>query len=242
MKIGDIFQTNTSGFCTVIEYKDCKNVRVRFEDGTEITCQAGNLRNGLVKDPSLKFCSIGFIGVGIYSYTSHKRIYMVWIEMLKRCYDEGTQLNNRSYIGCTVCEKWFNFQNFAHDYLLMIGSDLNWELDKDILFKGNKLYSPETCCLVPSQINKLLTKSDASRGEFHIGVFYDERYIKPYLAHCSIKGKQEYLGSYKTEHEAHQAYKIAKETEIKRLANVYKDQLDRRVYIALMNYEVEITD
>jgi hypothetical protein len=243
IKIGDVFKTDNYGSCTVIEFIDSRNVKVRFENGFEIICQASNLRGGHVKNPNHPSISgIGYIGVGNYSRTSHPRIYMVWFQMLRRCYDLETQSRQQSYIGCIVCERWWNFQNFCHDYLLMMISDLNWQLDKDILFKGNKIYSPETCCLVPQEINNVLEKCNANRGEFRIGVTYDERYINPYIAQCSIKGKYKYLGSYKTEQEAYLTYKVAKETEFKRLANFYKNLLESRVYVALMNRVVEFND
>ena len=56
------------------------------------------------------------------------------------------------------------------------------------------------------------------------------------------KGKKEYLGSFKTELEAFNAYKKAKESFVKELANKWKDKIDERAYEALMNYQVEITD
>lgn len=243
IKIGDRFKTNKSGFCTVIKYINSKNVWVRFEDGTETTCQSSSLRNGFVKNlnyPSV--CEIGFIGIGLYSKKAHLRIYHVWFEMLRRCYNKDCKIKWPTYINCTVDKRWHNFQNFCHDYLLMIGSDKNWQLDKDILFKRNKIYSRETCCLVPQDLNKLLVKRDIDRGEFHIGVSYYENNPNPYQSYCHIKGNVVYLGSFKTEQEAYLVYKAAKEAEIKRLANLYKEELDSRVYAALMNYEVEITD
>jgi hypothetical protein len=243
IKVGDRFETNSSGSCIVIKYIDCNDVRVRFDDGTETTCQASQLRNGLVKNPNHpSVCNIGFIGIGIYFPKTHLRIYKCWKSMLGRCYNEDTQLKQPSYIGCAVCERWWNFQNFAHDYLQMFGSDLDWQLDKDILFKHNEIYSPETCCLLPQEINKLLIKRDANRGECCIGVTYYEGKPNPYQARCSIKGKNKYLGYYKTEQEAYLAYKVSKEAEIRRLANFYKDQLDLKVYLALINYVVEPND
>ena len=54
--------------------------------------------------------------------------------------------------------------------------------------------------------------------------------------------QNKYLGLFNTELEAFYAYKQAKETYIKEVANKWKDQIDPRVYNALMKYEVEITD
>ena len=56
------------------------------------------------------------------------------------------------------------------------------------------------------------------------------------------KGRSEWLGSFNTEIEAFNAYKKAKETYIKEIANNFNRQIDPRAYNALMNYRVEITD
>ena len=56
------------------------------------------------------------------------------------------------------------------------------------------------------------------------------------------KGKPKHLGYFKTEIEAFNAYKQAKESFVKEQANKWKDQIDERAYNALMNYTVEITD
>jgi hypothetical protein len=244
IKVGDVFETTRSGFCTVLEYNSARNVRVIFENGSETYCTAGNLRNGNVKNPNHpNVCGIGFIGIGIYSQKTHRRIYMVWSDMLRRCYNEDYKNLHPTYRNCTVCERWKNFQNFAHDYLLMVGSDLNWFIDKDCLIKGNKIYSPETCRLVPREVNSFLVKCDAGRGECCIGVtYYPDCKINPYMAVCNIEGRQKYLGCYKTEQEAYLVYKPAKEAEAKRLANFYKDVIDPDIYEAMMNYVVDEND
>ena len=63
-----------------------------------------------------------------------------------------------------------------------------------------------------------------------------------YQSRCNIRGKNYSLGSFKTELEAFNAYKQAKENYLKELANKWKDKIDERAYNALMNYQVEITD
>ena len=47
---------------------------------------------------------------------------------------------------------------------------------------------------------------------------------------------------FKTEIEAFNVYKTAKESYLKEQANKYKSQIDDRAYNALMNYTVEIDD
>ena len=116
-----------------------------------------------------------------------------------------------------------------------------WQLDKDILVKGNKLYSKDTCCFVPSEVNNLLIKRDNFRGEYPVGVHFD-KYAGKFKAQLAINGKVKFLGRFNTPEEAFQAYKLAKEVQIKVVANKWKHLLDERVFQALMAYEVAIDD
>ena len=116
-----------------------------------------------------------------------------------------------------------------------------WHLDKDILIKGNKVYSKDSCCFVPREVNMLLIKSDKSRGEWPVGVgFYKQN--GRFQSNLRINGKSQHLGYFTTPEEAFFAYKAAKEAYIKAVAEKWKHQLDERVYQALIKYTVEITD
>ena len=87
-----------------------------------------------------------------------------------------------------------------------------------------------------------MVKSTASRGKHLIGVSWHKT-RKAFEARVSKnKGKQEFLGYFKTELEAFNAYKTAKETFVKEQANKWRGKIDERAYNALMNYTVEITD
>ena len=113
------------------------------------------------------------------------------------------------------------------------------------MHKGNKIYSLENCILVPQWINTLFIKCDASRGQYPIGVSYHKK-SKKYKAQCSINGKYIGLGYYSTIEETFNAYKIAKEQEIKKIANdcVLKGFIskDSRLYNAMMGYQIKIDD
>ena len=119
------------------------------------------------------------------------------------------------------------------------------DLDKDILFKHNKIYSPETCVFVPQTINKLFVKSNSNRGESVIGTSPKNG---KYQVYCSIinpetgKSKGEYLGIYDTELEAFKVYKYYKEKNIKEVADYYKNLIPQKLYQILYDYEVEIDD
>lgn len=189
-------------------------------------------------------------GVGINDYEGnikydhvHIPSYHTWVQMLNRCYSKDYLAKHPTYRGCSVCEEWRSFSNFKKWF------DDNYiegySLDKDILFKHNKLYSPKTCCFVPNEINVLLCKSDANRGRMPIGV-YERKLVdgSSYMAYLSKNGSRINLGTFYSVEDAFKAYKQAKEAYIKDMATqYYKDgKIKEKVYNALMNYKVEITD
>ena len=118
-------------------------------------------------------------------------------------------------------------------------------LDKDILHKGNKIYSRENCIFVPERINKLFVKRDNSRGDNPIGVY--PTLSGNYMASCRNGcGKSISLGTYKTKEEAFNAYKTYKENYIKEVIDSYKGIILEPFYSklreAMYKYKVEITD
>ena len=176
--------------------------------------------------------------------------YNKWNAMLQRCFDNKLKEKYPTYKDVTCCDRWLCFANFLEDFEIL-KQEHNWNvdeklnLDKDILNKNNKIYSLENCVLVPQWINTLFTKRDNDRGSYPVGVTYHKG-AKKYQAHCSVNGKQTRLGLYNTIEEAFNAYKIAKEQEIKRIADdcVSKGYItkDSRLYNAMINYQVEIDD
>lgn len=166
--------------------------------------------------------------------------YQVWTDVLRRCYSEFEMNRHPTYRECEASDGFKVFSVFLSWYRNQIGFGMDgWCLDKDILVKGNKLYSEDMCVIVPSEINNLFLKNNASRGGMPIGVRMKSGV---YLSRCKINGRLAHLGTYKTSEQAFQAYKEAKEDNIKNVANKWRGQIDERAYEALMNYEVEITD
>ena len=161
------------------------------------------------------------------------KYYSTWKSMLRRCYDPKYQAKYPTYIGCTVCEEWLTFSNFKK---WMMTQDFEGkQLDKDILVQGNKIYSPDTCIFVSKAINTLFTKSDASRGEYKVGVYFKKDNGK-FTAQCQVNDKRKFLGYYLTEEEAYQAYKKFKTSHIR---NIALEQTDERLKQAMLNYIVE---
>ena len=197
-----------------------------------------NIVNKKIANPNNKnIYNIGFFGIGKYESSKFPKIYAIWHSILRRCYSEEQQIKQPTYIGCYVCDKWHNFQNFAEWY------ELNYidtfEIDKDILFKGNKIYSPETCSFVPQEINALFTKTNKLRGNYPIGVTPQN---SKYRASLSIDKKQYHLGVRDTIEEAFILYKTEKKKNMKNMANRWKHILPEKTYMAIYNYNVEITD
>ncbi len=195
-------------------------------------------------------------GVGINDF-SHSTIlikgksipeYVLWNSMLLRCYSEKHHIRQPSYKDCYVEEYFHSFTNFynfihtLHGYGYIDNKGKPFQLDKDILFKNNILYSRKTICFVPQEINAFLTLSNRIRGDYLIGVNIDKRCKSTFYSNIKIDNKRVRLGVFKTEMEAHLKYKEAKEQQAKVLAERWKDKIDERVYNALMNYTVEITD
>lgn len=181
------------------------------------------------------------IGVNDTLGLSNKPAHQKWLQMIKRCGSKDYKAKYPSYADVSVCEEWRYFSNFEKWFQEQSPwYHKGWHLDKDILVKGNKVYSPETCCFVPAEINYLLTQRSRCRGEYPIGVHLGNN--GKYCAMLSKCGNREYLGYYNSPENAFQAYKIAKEAQIKEVADKWKDQLEPRVYEALYNYKVEITD
>jgi hypothetical protein len=184
--------------------------------------------------------SIGYIGTGQYNYSEHKDAYLKWQRMFVRCYDEKYQDRHPTYIGCSVAEEWHNFQNFAKwydDNFYQIEGE-NMHLDKDILVKGNKVYSSETCIFVPKPINTLFIKSATNKNELPTGVWFSSE-KKRYIAQCDNKiNKSRYIGAFKTPEEAYHAYKFFKQNYIKQVAEDYKDKIPEKLYDAMLNYQI----
>ena len=172
----------------------------------------------------------------------------VWASMLMRCYSKSLIIKKPCYDDCTVSDNFKSytfFYEWCHEQAGFGNKDENgryWHLDKDILTKGNRLYSETTCAFVPQRINSLLIKCDSARGEYLVGVSWRKDKNK-FASQCRLGGgKRKLLGYFLTAQEAHQAYKLFKEALIKEVADEYKTQLDPRVYEALMNYKVESND
>ena len=182
---------------------------------------------------------VGFVGEGRHEPRISKKYvveYLTWCGMLKRCYCHKNLKLQPTYQGCSVDKRWHNFQNFAEWCCGQKMSDQKgWQLDKDLLVKGNKIYSPEVCCFLPAKINSMISIERVSNGGLPIGVSRTNSKTSPYRAKAGADG---YAGAYSTPEAAFNAYKIAKQASVRRAAMEHKGNLEVKVFHALMSWEV----
>lgn len=161
-------------------------------------------------------------GVGINDFEGRIKIdgkhidsYSLWRGVLKRVYKTSTSGREDNYRHCSVVDEWHRFSVFKDWYDSQFKQE-GWQLDKDILFHGNKVYGPSTCVFVPHEINKIICPRKNGRGDYLLGVSYrpNKSTNYPYIARCYMSGKRIELGRYKTEQEAHNSWRTAKSKEI----------------------------
>lgn len=187
---------------------------------------------------------IGFKGnkYPVWEGDRQTKEYETWKNMLSRCTEE-LWFRNPSYSGCTPSNNFRHYTFFYEWCQTQVGFGVEgFNLDKDILVKGNKVYSEDFCVFIPQRLNKIIVGNNVNRGDYPLGVSLDKE-RKKYKAQCKIGNKlSKFIGRYSTVDEAFLAYKTFKEAYIKQEVEQYKHQLDPRAYQALLNYTVEITD
>jgi len=182
-----------------------------------------------------KTWNVGTMGDGIYVSRINAirtKEYVAWDAMLQRCYDPKLHKRHPSYESCTVCEEWIDFQNFAEWF-----SNNNiegFQLDKDLLVKGNKIYSPETCCFIPQEVNLALIKP-MNKRELPLGVY---KHCHKFVTHIKYDKVSKYVGIFSTIEEAANCYKQEKKKQLVEFAEKYKELLLDNSYNALLNYTV----
>lgn len=230
-RVGEKYITNEGYEIEIIEYFGATNITIKFSLTGEIVknLQYSHIKRGLVANffhPSVY--GMGYFGRGIYNNKQHSTIYDTWRGMLRRCYAKEERYS--TYKDVIVCKEWHNFQNFAKWYEDNYVD--GYEIDKDIICSNCRIYSPETCCFVPQEINKLLTNIKSKKSSLPTGVVLNNGVYEVYM--CRY-GKQIRLGSFKEEFLAVNMYKTAKEEYIKEVADKWKDKIDIRIYNSLIN-------
>jgi hypothetical protein len=239
IKEGDSFTDINGLTCVVVEYIASSKIKVEYEDGHT------QYRTGAILRKSA-FHKGGRRGTRSpnpdYETSISHNLKEKHTAILRRLFKDNSIQKNSSYTDSTISDDWLDFNSFHSWAVNQVGHQYkDWHIDKDILVKGNKHYSSETCCFVPLRVNILFTTRASKRGAFPIGVHQDSQSSK-YIAACRDGSKRVMLGRYSSPEEAFKVYKAFKENVIKSVAEEYKSIIDPKVYDAMISYEVEITD
>lgn len=133
-------------------------------------------------------------GVGFYSnkkYTLKKckdeyKIKKSWYRMLERCYSEPYILKKETYKNCIVSDIWHEYENYREWF------DKNYiegyQLDKDLKYFGNKIYSPDACIMVHNDVNNLFREINNKNYPFGTKLEYYAR-NKPVYSSCRFPNR-----------------------------------------------------
>lgn len=230
LEIGQRIQSNTGEFEVIAI--DRQNVTVRYDDGYERVALKNNVLKGSVRNPYARTTyGVGFQGEGPHKMNG-QLTHSKWSLMLHRCYDEEYSIVHPTYVEAYCNENWHNYQNFCEWAYAQIGfGTKGFELDKDLLIRGNKEYGPDKCVFLPQELNKILGNTSPERG-ISTRPDLNGKWMARYN---SIFGEV-YLGC----HEKEKALAIYQEHKLKYLkerASAWKDQIDPRAFKALIEYE-----
>lgn len=181
---GTVWQTNEGYYVQIMNYVGTSDVKIRFLNVTpacHLTVTMQNLRKGQIKYPFKRNKFGGYVGMGPYNTNEFSWLYQIWYNMLMRT--NGTEYYIK-YHGCytdaynnaEICDAWLNYNVFADWYLnqlRFLNPNISYDIDKDFLYPiykyqtdGKKLYSPDTCLLIPHAINAALANFNMSQNKY----------------------------------------------------------------------------
>lgn len=234
LKIGEISINHKGTEMVIVEYHDTHDVIVEFQDDYKYKTHASyyDFVDGSVANPFDKTVfGVGCLGIG--EYDSSNMAYSVWTGIIERCYN----LSHPAYYDCCISDEWLNYQNFAkwynNEYYYCRGECMH--VDKDILCPGNRVYSADTCIIVPQRINCMITRVQIKEDGLPTGCHYHNDSIR-------VMFDNKYIGKF-DKHDVKNAfmlYKKEKEKLIKQVADDYKCDIPDKVYKALYNYELTL--
>lgn len=240
--VGQVRNTNEGGNFTVIEFHSATNVIIRHNDehGHVAKVSSCQVRNGNIRNPFYPtLYGVAYMGVGKHKARIKGKIvkhYSIWTSAVCRCYCPVRLEKTPSYSGCTLSKEFLCYQNFAEWYTSHESYGLGYDLDKDLLVKGNKVYSAETCTMLPKELNLAIKDKFSKNSDLPTGVLINK--IGGYTAGLKRGLKGYHLGTFNTVEEASAAYVVAKEAYVKDVALEWKDKIEPRAFEALMNWTV----
>lgn len=242
-QVGQVFKTRHYGDFVVMEYINSTTIKVKFlKTGYEKITDAKSVDTGAIKDPYYpSIAGVGYLGEGEYpaSYNrGSKKInspaYEVWLGKLKNCY--GNTTRNHLYQDVEFCAEWLCFQNFAkwfYEQVKIYGK--GGYVDKDLLFLGNREYSPYTCAYVPPAVNSLFSGASGNISGVHWCNTQNKWVAQIQRGELTAQGskKQSYLGRFDSKESADAVYYEAKLAHVKLVALKYQEQIPPALFYKL---------
>ena len=234
--LGKSFKTKHGEVFEVVDYINCDNVLIRYEDGTTVTTKAVNIRVGNPANPNRPVIfNTGYHGIGEFKINEKGKktdSYVKWHGMLCRVF-EGNNTNRKDslcYKGVSVSDDWLNFQNFAkwfYSQKALYSCNEVLCLDKDLFSNTKKIYSASTCCLLPYKLNISIQLAT---------VMPFDKTKRRFSPRVSINGKFKHIGNFAEETEAWYHYCTAKDKLIKEIAESYTEKIPDFVIDKLRNF------
>lgn len=241
-KVGDVVETNECGRIEILEKGSERYYVVFLDTGFKRWVRASAMYYGKIHDPFKKtVAGVGYVGDGLYVPKIHTKVYSKWCQMLQRCYnEEHAGYETYGARGVVVCDEWHCFQNYAawHSENYIDG----YELDKDLLSPETRVYSPETCCFVPREINRVIVGKVSRKAglmeNLPTGVVLSPSGYKAKIGN-SLTKTVERSEFFDNPEDAFLAYKKRKLEVVKELAELYYGQglISKRVRNALLEWE-----
>lgn len=243
-KQGDRIFNKVYGYYTIAA-ADCKKISVVFDNtGSFYTFHASVVYANKVKD----FMARTLMGVGYLGRPTRNNKDPVeaiakkfWISMILRCYDERRLVSRPTYRGCSVSPEWQCFANFYDWFLEQYSSGYyrdGYQLDKDLILQGNKVYSPDKCVLLPLQLNSLLQVKKQSENKYLPGVNFDKS-RGLFKSEVNFKGVRYYGKRVESEIEAFTEYKQTKERLVREEAENWIGLLPEVAVNSLREYSLD---
>lgn len=222
----------------VVEYLGLSKYRVLFLDGNNYSAifhKSSILTNTMITPFTRVRGGIGYVGIGKYPASHTNEAYPFWVNLWSRL-GKVEYTRNICYVDCSVQPEWESLQNFSDWYFSSEFKDSKWQLDKDILVPGNRKYGPETCVIVPPEVNRFFILRNNKSG-LPMGV--SEQHSGGYQSAIHYNKNSVALGTYETPEEAHDQFCIAKNKVGKILCEKWDGLLDPRVLDILSDYKLK---
>lgn len=203
IEIGNIYHSDKYGEYKVVRFSHKDNSKrkhyyVRFsKTGFEEEFNANTIMSGKAIDymhPSTH--GVGYLGARA---KNDPKVMKAWRSMIRRCY--GQHENSRLYKNTSVCDRWLNLQNFAHDLPMVDGYNDeqfyagNLVLDKDLkqIDKAHKVYSLDTCTFLTPENNASIAVKNPNTGNVFValspsGVFYRGKGLSKFARSVGLNG------------------------------------------------------